>query len=120
MEQYTVYCSDEQTKRAYKLGAPIELFKPNVSIGNLPKLRTKEGDERVYVRPTAEQMIGWLIKEMKLAISFDYSIQNDNKPVWFYLIDNVAYSNTFSEPKEAILDAIDTALNYLEKKGGEA
>lgn len=47
MEQYTIYCSDEQTKKALELGAPLEYHCPNER-------------ESVYHRPTAEQMLGWL------------------------------------------------------------
>lgn len=104
MNEYTIYCTEEQTKKALNLDAPIEVttidsgnpFEPNYGV----------------VAPTAEQMIGWLRKEMKLAISIDYNIQN-NKPVWFYSIFNFAYSNPFSEPEEATLAAIDAALDYL-------
>ena len=98
MNRYTIYCTEEQTRKAFELGAPIEIFNAD---GNIE-----------IIEPTAEQMIGWLRKEMKLAISIDYNIQN-NILVWFYSIFNFAYSNTFSEPEEATLAAIDAALDYL-------
>lgn len=27
MERYTIFCSQEQTEKAYKLGAPVEIIK---------------------------------------------------------------------------------------------
>lgn len=114
MKNYTIYCTTEQVQIALELGAPIEYEFGYVN--GIPYKITDEEGEPSLIIPTAEQMIGWLRKEMKLAISIGYNIQNDNTPVWFYSIFNVAYSNTFSEPEEATLAAIDAALDYLEKQ----
>lgn len=114
MNRFTIFCTKTQTCKALELGAPIEAMSlkessPNSWIG---KAYIINGNI-CALPPTAEQMIGWLRKEMKLAISIGYNIQNDNTPVWFYSIFNVAYSNTFSEPEEATLAAIDAALDCL-------
>lgn len=44
MEEYTIYCTEEQTKRALELGAPIKMFLDGMD------------------NPTAEQMIGFILE----------------------------------------------------------
>lgn len=100
MKQYTIYCTEEQTKKALELGAQLEYHCPSER-------------ERVYHRPTAEQMIGWL-DEQGILIDIDTEW---NKSVLVYvwdcenksLINNVFHGSR----KEATLAAIDAALDYL-------
>lgn len=48
MNQYVIYCTPEQTTRAYKLGAPIEYYGVFIDNDNLIKL-----NGAVYRIPTA-------------------------------------------------------------------
>ena len=96
MDKYTIYCTEEQTKKVLDLGAPIDS-------------RWIEKDLNL----TAEQMTGWL-DEQGLLIVID---KNDNYYTWevyknIYLID-MSKTKSIASRKEAILSAIDVALEYL-------
>ena len=113
MNKYTIYCTSEQTKRAYELGAPIE--KPSNSL--FESLENKI--------PTTEQMCGWLREKYNIHI---YTLQCNN----LHYIPQVNicnngiitqlfgwdYEEYFDSYQQAIHIAIDTALKYLEKEGG--
>ena len=77
MEQYTIYCTEAQTKKAWELGAPIEYAKVIDAIkGKIIRIPQDTGG--FYIWPTAEQMFGWLeeqvIKNLKNCID-DGTIQ---------------------------------------------
>ena len=96
MDKYTIYCTEEQIKKALDLGAPID------------NRWIEKG-----LNPTAEQMTGWL-DEQGLLIVID---KNDNYYTWevyrnIYLID-MSKTKSIVSRKEAILSAIDVALEYL-------
>lgn len=65
MNQYTIYCTEEQTKKALKLGAPLQehpfeasIIKANEKMfSNLICI-----NDRYYCIPTAEQMIGFILE----------------------------------------------------------
>ena len=106
MNQYTIYCTPEQTKKALKLGAPIEY--------------QLKGAFKI---PTAEQMIGWLEEQGISARGNCFSWDEDrHKPSWQVHIYNKeidfweermwGFSNS---RKEAIRAAIDAALVCLTK-----
>lgn len=110
MEQFTIYCTAEQTKKALKLGAPIEVK----TIEDAPKewygksCFTEMGTCALF--PSAEQMIGWLEKELRTQISITF----DKYRQWLF---NIGYGNNlfYASRKEATLTAIDAALDYLDK-----
>lgn len=119
MKQYVIYCSEEQTRKAIKLGAPIEIVK--VGEGKpLHYLCSKE-NRGYYVIPTAEQMIGWL-EEQYLYITILYT--NDVAKHWRADVDcancidpecgKYLVDFNFSTRKKATIAAIDAALEYLE------
>ena len=94
MDQYIISCTEEQTKKALDLGAPID----NRWIGKDPN-------------PTAEQMMGW-IEEQGLS----FSIYQPN--TWSYDIHElpikpIDFGSNYDSRKEATLAAIDAALGYL-------
>lgn len=62
MDKYTRKCTDEQTWKAYKLGAPIVHTTSYVDLcGLIRKSVNMETNERTWmIQPTVEQMIGWL------------------------------------------------------------
>lgn len=106
MDKYTIYCTEEQTKKAFELGAPIEVLPNYMEFENFPFVNCKDGNQRPCMIPTAEQMICWL-EEQELNFegsSYYMSVEIKNG-------DNIGiYSGT---RKEATLAAIDVALEYL-------
>lgn len=60
MNRYTIYCTEEQAKKALELGAPIETIR--LQTGENPPIDSiyiSQQFEHYYI-PTAEQMLGWL------------------------------------------------------------
>lgn len=121
MDNYTIYCSEQQTKRALELGAPIKLIgyvdctgwddepTPANSIVN---------NGKYFEIPTAEQMIGWL-RGKNILFRFDdetnyWSICDANDDAFDDTSDDDAIPlrwYNWSDNKE--LGAIDVALEYL-------
>lgn len=117
IHDYTVYCTTEQTKKAFELGAPIEILPNYIEYRIFPLVKCKDGNERPCFLPTAEQMIGWL-EEQDIFININHTSSgysswlktiNKNK----YISENLGYVSTH---KEATIAAIDAALEYLEKQ----
>ena len=109
MDKYTIYCTEEQTRKALELGAPIEVdFQFNS--------KTVIINNKAYIVPTAEQMMGWLRKEKGLFVetylnceccySFSpiVSIKEDGEIIQLEAED---------DPDMATIVAIDAALEYL-------
>lgn len=121
MDKYTIPCTESQTKKALKFGAPIETYKPIIIDSKAGGSFTTPTMETV----TAEQMLGWL-EDNKLIIQIECSEYCN----WFFRIkkvthylesDNWDLTNIdcvydFSSRKEATLAAIDAALEYLSDK----
>lgn len=102
-----MYCTEEQTRKALELGAPIK-----------SKLKEKGCDMQThivglsYIIPTAEQMISWLEEQgFYFYIMNDYNWQEEVQygNNWYHSKENL------SSRKEATLSAIDAALEYLNK-----
>ena len=100
MNRYTIYCTPEQTKKAFELGAPI---------GYKNTLDNRERGK--FDTPTAEQMLNWLeekyidsITIRRLEKGWEYTIIYNGKE------ECLSY---FSTRKEVTLAAIDAALEYL-------
>ena len=130
MEEFTIYCTEEQTKKALKLGAPIGKKIIAYSICTQPSSGyeedfSEETDELII--PTAEQMIQWLEEQGIYAwvcpnfyeydkvynVSFVHNISKLRKP---YISTGEKYDQSFHPShKEAVLSAIDEALDYLIK-----
>lgn len=119
MNRYTIYCAEEQTKKALELGAPVNIYPLHASIikGNASLFHDIVCiEEQYYIIPTTEQMLGWL-EEQGILIDIDTEW---NKSVLVYvwecenksLINNVFHGSR----KEATLAAIDAALEYLSNK----
>lgn len=120
MDEYTIFCTEGQTKKALELGAPIRRILPTEAI-NDPSFEMSEhfSDRPIpyFVKiPTTEQMIGWL-EEPGITEIF---ITRRNIYYWNYLIickKKVAFRyNSYPNRKEATLAAIDAALEYLINK----
>lgn len=111
MNRYTIFCTAEQTKKALELGAPIQIASINeIRLGRYIEVQK---NNEIYGIPTAEQMIGWLRSEKNIEFHFDDETNywaigdanDDITPLRWY---------NYSDDKE--LNAIDAALEYLEKK----
>lgn len=101
MKQYTIDCTEEQTKKAIKLNAPISTW----------------GFAREPVIPTAEQMLGWLEEIMGIS-TFHINYYPVPKKYGYLIIAIDCVLETgwlFNSRKEATLAAIDAALDYLLK-----
>lgn len=125
MERYTIYCTEEQTKKALELGAKIKKERVGKCITDgLPRLGSEpEEDKYDYLIPTAEQMIGWLEEQwIMVEVYYNCTFQHYNytktikgkNGCWGSKL-NDSYTNGFSSRKEATLAAIDAALDYLIK-----
>lgn len=108
MNRYTIYCTEEQTKKALELGAPIEK-RYN---------RFTDFTECILDKPTAEQMIMWLEEQEPISDIDVYKYNN----FWYYEVwcneDSPLKGRTNQGRKEATLAAIDAALEYLIQRKG--
>ena len=135
MEQFKIFCTEAQTKKALELGAPLnkigqqisDTFEDVINRYKLPRYRWKT--KFCYEIPTAEQMLGWLKETYDLHISIDYrrdyADDADGNVVdeWYYyccfvsIADRCFYGedilDEYLSRKEATLAAIDAALEYL-------
>lgn len=105
MNKYTLYCTEAQTRKALKLGAPINIVTKYVGgfILGLSHI------EKHYINPTAEQMIGWL-EEQDIHIDVCYDMPRN----YYYTFEyNDVISCFYPSRKEATLATIDAALEYL-------
>lgn len=120
MNRYTIYCTSEQTKKALELGAPIDYclnqfdIDDSVFIGYVKNSRARQ----YAVLPTAEQIIGWLEEQHPI----DHIDVYKQATTW----NSVVYMSTLerrskkgTSRQEAILAAIDVALEYLREGGKE-
>lgn len=108
MNKFKIYCTEEQTKKALELGAPIEIT--TIDSGNpfCPNYGA--------VAPTAEEMVGWLEEQEEIS---DLHIF---KPLVHWTFELYASNGDgknnqplFNSRKEATIAAIDYALNFLIK-----
>lgn len=114
MQDYSIYCTKEQTERAYKLGALISKVVENFNA--IPTCYIDKSNT-LYEIPTAEQMCGWLrakgfrfyIAEYEDHIFWRASNNQDKR--WYVFGDNKP-----KDYKESIIAAIDAALDFLEKQ----
>lgn len=113
MNEFSIYCTREQTKKALELGAPIytspyfEQLKYEMRI-----FFVKDG--LCYWYPTAEQMISWLEENNIETIIVCKKDGGD----YGYTVYHTSHRSPlqhfgFSSRKEATLAAIDAALEYL-------
>lgn len=133
MSDYTLFCTEEQTRKALELGAPIISYHNACTTDDIPHFTIAEGNGNctLYIIPTAEQMCGWL-EEQGMFIEVD-SHRPDRILDWrksiytFSVVDKFmvickhgGYNETthFPSRKEVILAAIDAALDYLKTKEG--
>lgn len=119
MEQYTIYCTTEQTVKALELGAPIIVTSNHSDVANKEYYEVYHYESRTttaIVLPTAEQMIGWL-EEQDIALDIHTYFSGDSGKIDHYQFTVTdlkrVFIGTYSSRKEATLAAIDAALDYL-------
>ncbi len=110
MEQFTIYCTPEQTKKALELGAPIETYKPIIIDSRAGGSFTTPTMETV----TAEQMIGYLAtKGIFVGVAWDYI--NMKWESYTHVERKMIGCDGYYCREEATLAAINEALEYLSK-----
>lgn len=121
ISDYANYCTEEQTKRAFELGAFLrEVFYSVQSPETAKQYHLIIINDKMYEIPTTEQMIGWLgDKRIQVSIIYSYRVSPlrwnydlDNDNIILFEHNSVGYSSC----KEATLAAIDASLDYLENK----
>ena len=108
ISDYSIHCTLSQTKKALELGAPIEKKEIQVC-DNANNFFWHDGF--YYNYPTAEEMIGWLEEQGITSIEITFSKETKWKFEMFSEIYD--YGAPYFSRKEAILAAIDAALDYL-------
>lgn len=116
INEYTIRCTVEQAKKALELGASIEFEQTIIhdwSTGKpvpYPDIAIDKDGEPILIKPTSEQMIGWL--ETK---GFRFEVEYCTMYCMMVHINDTYICNpicAYSRP-EATLAAIDAALDYL-------
>lgn len=122
--EYTIYCTEEQTRKALELGAPIEFeieFPINFETlerSPYPDIKMGEDGEPILINPTAEQMIGWL-EEQGIIVTIEHFHRDYGYSISVIkngLDTSIAFQaciNSNMTRKEATLAAIDSAMGYL-------
>lgn len=140
MEQYSIYCTKEQTKLALELGAPIDELDNEVALQDRMSLGVGipsfgrfddyanedeyphitiidvEDVRYAYYIPTAEEMLGWL-ETQGIKININYSAFEDSLKFKIHKAEDFEYEISwgyhYTSRKEVTLAAIDAALDYL-------
>lgn len=108
MENFTIFCTPGQTNKAIELGAPIRFASINeIRLGRFIEV---ESNNKAYVIPTAEQMIGWLEEQGIRSIN----IATCGYTIWLTKKEYITEKYITRNRKEATLAAIDAALEYIE------
>lgn len=144
MNKYTIYCTEEQVRKAMELGAPIQELDNEVAIedrshigfglpayGSFDDYLNKEeypdvtiievDDVRyAYMIPTAEQMVNWLeeqgisIVSRRLFTEWGFMLEQLHEAG--ELNPHIGSNNIYLSHREATLAAIDAALEYMSEK----
>lgn len=113
MNKHTIYCTEEQTRKALELGAPIDIQYNKIDCQQIVPILSikKESVLYNYFIPTAEEMLGWLAEKK---IEIDIIKGNDSYGFNLYFGQKFTKSLiVYNTRKEVILAAIDAALDYL-------
>ncbi|MBQ0073094.1 MAG: hypothetical protein KBT34_02745 [Prevotella sp.] len=123
MEKYKIYCTEEQTRKAFELGVLIETLPHSFSLPKETLDKCKFVDiTNAYLKiPTAEQLIERLESKKEIHEIEIATVDDEYGQGWYYCvfdkdICNVRFDRDFSSQKEATLAAIDAALEYLTNK----
>lgn len=127
IQDYSIYCTEEQTKKALELGAPI-----SNAVGMADIVKEKyfgDGKGNFIILPTAEQMISWLEEQGILVdinpingLHFYWMLrtkeldEGSGRYMWECQYTTPERDLEYDSRKKATLAAIDAALDYLSKK----
>lgn len=112
ISDYSIYCTEEQTKKALELGAPINLRWLYHGIPFRKEVNIEYGHYAEI--PTAEEMVGWLEEQGVHEVHLTHV--KDGWMVCIFLQNDIIPDEfTYKSRKEAIIAAIDVALDYLTK-----
>lgn len=117
IQDYTVYCTPEQAKKALALGAPLETC--DWRITNTNKYIELDNEKGWHIQiPTAEQMCGWLrTKGLFVEPYLNGECSYSFSPILSTKEDGeIMRLEAEDEYKKAALAAIDATLDYLEQK----
>lgn len=107
MNSYKIPCTEEQTKKALNLGVPIK------KISHYYNGEEFYSNDKTYLIPTAEEMIGWLEEQdVYINVCWEdciYYVQIRSVDKGYIGIGDTIYTSR----KEATIAAIDVALEYL-------
>lgn len=119
MEKYTFFCTPEQTKVSYGLGAPIDT-KLTKSNGYACVVIDDAGINVFGKIPTLEQMCGWLAYENGIVLEISAAIENNKTFNYKWILNNshqpddvMTDTETYDSFEDAIVAGIDAALEYL-------
>lgn len=120
MEDYELRCTAKQTRRAWKLGAPITIVKSKRTKETIFADDVIEFDNDTFtyvVSPTTQRMIGWL-REKGFLFKFEEEPNGINIVEIRKKLNNSSYRVicVVKTDKSAELAAIDAALDCLEKE----
>lgn len=118
MQDFTIYCTEQQTRRAFKLGAPIKHISNEYGyekgdvflLDNIVYIADRNA---AYKIPTAEQMIGWLESHEEFFNICVRKTMGGNYSGTCYCGGKTLLHQIFSSRKEATLTAIDAAFDGL-------
>lgn len=112
MDEFTIYCSEEQARKALELGAQLKRVKV-MAIYDIEEEPIYKTEMDWFYIPTAEQMLGWLEAQDGIGEVDIYEMVS-----WCYdvhYVDDSDFNLGYKTRKEATIAAIDAALEYLIK-----
>lgn len=121
MDEYTIYCTKEQTLKALELGASINIRCSYNGYHPLPFIKEITIEPHHFAEvPTAEQMVGWL--QSKGCYPYTMPLKRDGKVMFaarFEFFEDGGSTDIFcgyGKDNSVILKAINSALTYLSNK----
>lgn len=120
MDEFTIYCTEEQTKKARELGAPIEIKTIEEAQKDWQGKAFFTGMATCAKLPTAEQMIGWIESFLTIQLLIEKQMGESGTRYRIWVRDeckpfsDIIEMHNYPTRKEATLAAIDAALEYLE------
>lgn len=119
MEEFTIYCTEEQTKKALELCAPLNFVEEGRATWKQKHSSLYIPEKwRYFSYPTAEQMINWMeerggisVNVQRIMIGGSYKYMCHVTDLHFNYIGKGGIH--YSTRKEATLAAIDIVLDYL-------
>lgn len=110
MDKFSIPCTEEQTKKAFELGAPLDIGEGKRTV--LCRYQNYNTYKRCVI-PTTEQMINWL-EEQDISVEIT-RFDGELRGFEYHLFGIKSCKALFSSRKEATIAAINEALEYLTK-----